>query len=104
MRINPWFANSEIEGIGPKVKCYTLRLYDEHFPKGLLCDMAWTSEDETQEHFWAKDKRDVRVEKMTVRQYLRLHLLTIRGMNPFWDLGRSEFLRRYMRKYKLNIL
>jgi CubicO group peptidase (beta-lactamase class C family) len=63
---------------------------------GLLFDYGYTSEDSMRKNcWWFKDRNDLKVESMPFREFLKQHLLEVQGMNPFYTLGRFEFLSVY---------
>lgn len=111
MRIEIWFGKTiEAKHLPPGLPVHTLRWKDtegiwgtspsEH-PDGLLCDVAWSHKPAGSDHFWLAGRHwgprrsDVRIVSMPFGEYLRLHLAECSPMNPFYGLGRAEFLARW---------
>jgi len=96
----PWSGKQEhIENMDPDMYVWTIRA-NEPDPTsiytsidGLLCDCAWTKRKEIYSHHWfEKGKPQPHILSMTLLEYLKLNLAEVEGMNPFWTIGRHEFL------------
>ena len=105
MRIDIWRADQDMATLVPDMEVFTLRLIDSDAGIGLsniLCDVAWSTEAETKEHFWIKHKvghlpKNSRVEivRMSLHEYIDAHHREVPAMNPFWAIGRQEFMDRW---------
>lgn len=101
--VSPWHGKQGgIEHMLPDMTVWTIRAnhpdpsdiwYD---CDGNLCDTAWTKRQEVYHHHWfEKGKPPPHIIKTTLLEYLKMHFAEIQGMNPFWDVGRMEFLDRW---------
>lgn len=99
--VNPWIKKTA-EWIKPDTEVYYARLYSDDFPEGILSDNAYlTKEALTGMHFWfTKDYVDGTPKwgKCMFEEYLKMHLKECSGMNPFYTIGRMEFLHEYYKK------
>jgi hypothetical protein len=98
IRVNAFgLHTASIANLAPDRKLWTLRLVGGDCD-GLLADNAWTDPAGTRTHHWIKrgpiwpDEESVEVVETTVREYL---LRPWRGMNPFWDIKRDEFMAEW---------
>lgn len=99
--VNPW-RKETAEWIKPDTTVYAVFLTSNTFPDGLMGDKAYLSEDDAKSHHWIRrpskrEKETVEIKSMPFSEYLTEHLKE-RGMNPFFDLGRLEFLSAYNAK------
>jgi hypothetical protein len=111
MLISIWHRTTDVGPLRPDLTVYTLRLtraWGDDCDN--LCDVCWTTAAEVESHHWRRtdppDPRDEGVDfsdmemqaevlTMTFGEYVGRHCWEIRGMNPFFDLGRSEFLDKW---------
>lgn len=90
------------EWITPETVVWAVKMYNSYFPNGLLFDRAFLTEESLQKNcFWFKDKGvDTKLSvSMSFETYLKLHLEECSPMNPFWGIGRVDFLMAYREKY-----
>lgn len=62
---------------------------------------AYRTEEAAKKHcFWIgrRDSAIVRIVPMPAKDYVRRHKDNLDGMNPFWELGRYEFLIKWAMK------
>jgi hypothetical protein len=109
--LNPWFKNAPVAPFPPDREVYTLRIvgakpgswvdtdYHRDTIVGTYADSAWTSPRGHIGHLFRKDW-ETEVVKMTVYEYLTEHY-RMKGMNPFWDLGRIEWTSKWMRYHNV---
>ncbi len=95
---SPWWP--ECATLPKDTTVYTLRVTEDRLMggacDGLLCDTAWTEKEEVKSHHWWKAHDcDVEVLEMSADEYVGLHLQEVRGMNPFWSLGRFDFMCKW---------
>lgn len=87
--------------ITPDTKVWAVKMVDLDFPDGTMFHMAFLSENSLRRNcFWFKlpitnPGTDLMVRSMPFSKYLELHLKNVKGMNPFWDIGRMEFVTKY---------
>ena len=99
-----WSKNSDAINVSPNTDV-TMRLFTKEFPDGLLCDTAWTSEQEVFNHFWSSRKLNdekIKYLKMPMKKYIFKNKKELIGMNPFWNIERLEFLEKWCQKWKLD--
>lgn len=105
MTIDVWRKDTLDSGdLKPSTLVFTMRLesFSGQQIRSNLCDLAWTSEAETMTHFWysavwmaSETKTPVR---MTLGEYIAAHVREVSAMNPFWALGRMEFLAEWRKR------
>ena len=104
MEISIWFPKEVFISVSPETQVYTMRLTDDMI-SNLLCDSCWTDKNEVTSHFWNKrpnKKESIKYISMTFRKYIEKHVKELSGMNPFWSIGRIEFLDKYNSKWNLD--
>lgn len=89
--------------ITPSTQVWAVRQFYDGGPiNGLLFDYSYTSEENMRKGCWWFSKSDIRknlkYQKMPFSEYLKQHLSELSGMNPFWSIGRADFLAEYNRK------
>lgn len=104
MIINPFFPNTEIPSDihGDTIVYVPFLKKDDGEVVNLLCDKCYTTKSEAGEHFWFnKNFMYLKAEilTMTLSEFFKRHLNEVDGMNPFWDLGRLEFIEKYRHLY-----
>jgi hypothetical protein len=99
VRFDPSFPKNNYQyEIEPSSQAYVPILYDDNFPDGLLCNHAYTSEDEAKKHFWFREKKSkAKIISMTVEEFLRK--MDVQGMNPFETINRVEFIQKYAERW-----
>lgn len=104
MILNP-FRKDSAHNVEADTVVYTAFLESPEFSTPLLWGAAHTSKEELKEHcFWfgggfAKPpKGDVQVIELTADEYVKRHLKECEPMNPFYSLGRIEFLLEWRKK------
>jgi len=102
MLIGIWHSKEEYINLHPDTIIYTMRLTND-WVQNCLCDICWTNKEEVMKHFWNEYhfKEELKYIIMPFRKYIEMHFKEIRGMNPFWDIGRMEFLEKYNEKWNL---
>ena len=98
----PWTPAQEgIEKMLPDMIVWTIRANE---PPGSifescheqLADCAWTSRKEVFDHHWfEKGKPPPSIIKMTLLEFLIANYRETSGMNPFWVMGRYDFLSKW---------
>ena|GEM_PF-4973103 len=102
--IDVWHKDS-LEFINPDEKCFSakslggLLLFDYAYKtiKALKAGCFWFSPD------YISDNPKI-VEFDTTDDYIKAHCKEIEGMNPFWSIGRVEFISAYCEKFDKNII
>jgi hypothetical protein len=96
-----WVWTDKQEGLDkmvPDMEVWTIRANEQEGSLFASCDnqladCAWTQRKEVYGHHWfEKGKPQPHILKMTLLEYIKLNLEEIRGMNPFWTVGRHNFL------------
>lgn len=102
MRISCWRAKQDVTKLDPKIIVYTWILHDDSLGD-ILCDTAWSTQLESHEHFWYGQQMRISPLTLSLEEYIKRHFEEIRGMNPFWDLGRLEFLDKWNQYWKVRV-
>jgi hypothetical protein len=96
--VDPW-KKQTAEWIKPDTEVYYARLYNDNYTDGLLHQYAYLSKEALKEYcFWFKESYvdgTPKWGKTTFSEYLKMHLKECSPMNPFWAIGRMEFLNEY---------
>jgi hypothetical protein len=105
MLISIWNPKEEFL-INPDTIVYTM-IYHSPDAGDLWCDICWTEEQELKTHFWYglyNRLNKLSYYNMRFGKYVKIHFQEIHGMNPFWDIGRMEFLTKYSEKHGFSLL
>ena len=91
---------SEAQFLTPDMDVITVRWYTDQWKEsGLLYDHAYINTPCARRNCWWLSKPDIvkncKTESMSLGDYIKLHLRECSGMNPFWSLGRTEFLLKF---------
>lgn len=100
----PWTDKQPgIEKMVPDMEVWTLRANVPdptdifHSCDGNLTDCAWTKKKEVYSHHWfKKGEPPPHIIKMTLLEFLKANYRETSGMNPFWTIGRHEFLDKWI--------
>jgi len=99
--IDTWHKE-EASWITPDMKVWAVRLAD-----GLLFDYAYTGKGNAQKYCWWFNDKEFRVGiqliPMEFKHYLKIQFEEAPGMNPFWALGRLQFMLEMREKYGENL-
>lgn len=98
----PWTDKQKgIELMVPEMVVWTIRANepaDSIFAScnSQLADCAWTKRKEVFSHHWfEKGKPPPHIIRTTLLEFLKMNYAETTGMNPFWTIGRMEFLEKW---------
>lgn len=101
MTINPFCPVTDLASLTPDLPVWTMRMSDRRFNlKGVLCEVAWTGDGPMNGHPWldpflASPDRVIEPLSMPLSEYLRLHAVEHRPINPNHEHARAEFFRAW---------
>ena len=95
--ISLWDNNPSVEELNPEMKVYSMVL-KSHFGDSceVLCDCAWSTEEERAAHFWYSIKDEKDEFSCTLREYIERNISEVKGANPFFEINRAEFLSKWL--------
>ncbi len=94
-------GEDKIAKMEPDIKVFTLRLHIGE--SNILCGYAGTKKADLDDHFWLEKPPEgstAELLSMTIYEYIKASFEEDRGMNPFWTLGRMEFMEKWSRLHE----